>query len=225
MKFWFLFALVFTFAAANAKAQQTSDSFQACISSQPANLSYPEAAARCNVSQPAQVPAPTYVAPVVTMPVTEPFGYYPTSYGNYYGGFYPGYFFDRCLMGFPKESRPVDCLVGEVKFDTSGDVNKAEVFIDGISLGEIGKYSHRATSGLRLDANTEYLMEVVWTTNSGTKTMIRRIKPSNMRLQDGAYWYPVSPQLFDDAPYGRTVEKSKIVREPVSGRDLIMKKP
>ncbi len=162
---------------------------------------------------------------VAYQPAYDP---YYSGYG--YAGYYPALFLDRCLaggmaqaFGISKVSQPRECVMAEVKFDTSGKgMDKAEVFVDGFSAGEIGKYSHRMTSGLSLEANTEYTLEVVWETPKGTKTMIRRIKPNNIRFQDGAYWYPVSPEKFSTTPYGRSVTP---VIEPVSGKDLVMGKP
>lgn len=148
-------------------------------------------------------------------------------YGGYGYGFGAGYlpfWVDPCQSYFPESGQNPGCVVAEVKFKIMdrGLDDQVVVRIDGQNAGIIGKYSHALTSGLRLRADQEYQITLQWVSKSGVKTIVDRIRPMNMRLQDGPYWYPVSRALFDQAPYGQDVAPE---RDRIGGKKYTLGDP
>ncbi|MBX4205159.1 MAG: hypothetical protein KW788_03175 [Candidatus Doudnabacteria bacterium] len=160
-------------------------------------------------------------------PIRNPYGrgygreYYSYPYGSYdgYYGNYP-YSFDPCPSYLPEHSQKDKCVVSEIKFKilNRGLGDQVVVRINGRNAGMISKYSHPATSGLRLRADREYQITLEWVSKDGIKTVVDRIEPMTMGMQDGPYWYPISKALFDSAPYG---EKITPERESRGGREYI----
>jgi len=190
------------------------NSFAACTESfKGQNISYAEVAAYCNYLQPQRVP------PIVT------YGSYVPQVTNFpfdgYGYGYVPFWLDPCRSYFPTNSQDPGCVVGEVKFKVlnRGLGDQVVVRINGDNAGLIGKYSHSLTSGLRLRADKRYELTLQWVSKDGIKTIVDHITPMNMRMQDGAYWYPVSRDLFDQAAYGQDVIPE---REKIGGKNFIM---
>jgi hypothetical protein len=157
----------------------------------------------------------------------------PYSYGgpSGYARNFPGlgyedylFFLYPCPGYLPEQSQDPKCVAAEIKFDIDNSglkrrepklADTVSVRIEGHLAGEIGKYSHRHTSGLRLRADKEYQMTLEWRTKDGVKTVVETIQPMSMRMQDGAYWYSVSKDLFAEAPYGQLVTPE---RERIGGK-------
>lgn len=214
-----LLVVLLALFARTSSAQPVYDAFSACMASRAATMNNAtfEDGAYCNyVTRPG-------VARPVGVPMARPYGrgYVPPPIYSYDYGYGMGWY-DHCNSYMPLQSQNPECHVAEIKFRIQGSgLNNVTVRVDGDNLGLVDKYSHKATSGLRLAGEHRYEVELEWVVNKDvTKTVIYYINPLTIRMQDGAYWYPVYKDLFENAPYGRTVTPK---RETIDGRDYIKK--